>query len=281
MKILLFAVCIMLLLCPAFAQTVTYTASDNDAVWAIYITSPIFTHGTFDIYQANGDTVSGSWSYDGGIPTSGFTATLGSDSDSFNYVVPLSVGMEIWNGDNTSYARELKMGFGQLSSLGIQQGWNRVLVTEIDRAVITGYKITADKDVTVRNELVPRSTAAADLNAESEGPGLVDLLTQYTPLIVSVFLSLMYWLKFIFIDHLILTVSLYFTGTMAYAIFTSRDIFSFYKTWFKQQRAFFEFMSNAFSTTFQIVTQVAAVVGNAVGSLINVALIAARILFRL
>ena len=31
---------------------------------------------------------------------------------------------------------------------------------------------------------------------------------------------------------------------MAYAINTSRNIFAFYKTWFKQQRALFEFIVN-------------------------------------
>lgn len=282
MKQIILILCCLLLVSPVFAQTISYTATADEAVWAVNINSPVSTHGTIQLYQANGDTVSGTWSYVFGLPTSTFTAEIGdSGSEPFSYLIPAPVGMSIWNGDNTSKAREIKLGYGQLASTGLQQGWNNVLVTEIDRAVITGYTVSADNDISVSHELVSRRSAAADLNADVQEPGLVDLLKAYAPLAASVFLGLIYWLKFIFVDHLIITFALYFTGSMAYAIWTSKDIFTFYKKWFDQQKKFFEFMANAFSTTFQIITQVAVVVGNAVGSLINVALIAAKILLRI
>ena len=273
----------MMILVPlASAQTESFTANADEAVWAININSPVNTEGTITLYQGNGDTVSGTWSYVPGIPTSTFTAEIGSSgSESFSYFIPGNVGIGIWNGDNTSSKREIKLGFGQLAGYGIQQGWNRVLVTEIDRAVITGYTISADNEIEVTRELVPRVKAAADLNSGSGDPGLVDLLQTYVPLVVTVFLSLVYWLKFLFVDHLITTVLLYMFGSMAYAVNTSKNIFVFYKTWFRQQRALFEFMASGFSTTFQIVTQVAVVVGNAVGSMVNIAIIAAKILLRL
>lgn len=273
----------MMVLVPlASAQTESFTATADEAVWSININSPANTHGLITLYQANGDTVSGYWTYTMGIPTSTFSAKIGdSDVESYTYMVPLSVGISVWNGDNTSLARQIKLGYGQLAGVGIQQGYNRVLTTDIDRAVITGYTISADNQITVTSEIVPRTKAAGDLNSGTNDPGLVDLLKTYVPLVVSVFLSLIYWLKFLFVDHLITTVLLYMFGTLAYAVNTSKNIFVFYKTWFRQQRALFEFMAQGFSTTFQILTQVAAVVGNAVGSMINLALIAAKILLRL
>jgi hypothetical protein len=284
MKYTLLFLCCLLLTVPVMGQNVAYTAPSGQAVWAIYINSPVGTHGTIEIYQANGDTTTGYWSYTGGLPTSTFTASLGSSgTQSFGYTIPVnmvSVNMEIWNGDNSSTdnSRKLKFGFGQLA-LGQTGLWNGVGSTDINRAVITGYSITADNVVSVHPELIDIRQAATNL-ASTEGQGLPELLKAYVPLVAAVFFSLIYWLKYLFVDHLILVISLYLTGSMAYAINTSRNIFIFYKTWFKQQIAMFNFIAGAFSTTFQIVTQVAIVVGQAVGSLINVAVIAARLLLR-
>ena len=82
-----------------------------------------------------------------------------------------------------------------------------------------------------------------------------------------VFESLIYWLNLLFVENLILTASLYMAGSMAYAANTSRDIFTFYKTWFRQQKALFEFMAQGFATAFQIVTQTVQVITSVVGAL--------------
>ena len=276
-KHILLLLCCMLALIPlASAQTETFTAPSDQAVWAVYITSPVGTTGTITLTQANGDTVSGSWSYVAGLPASEFTASVGSSGDrSFQYIVPLNTIFGIWNGENTTYDREIKFGIGQTRGI-----WNAVGSTTIDRAVITGYTITADQQITIDRELISRSSAAAAL-AETNDGNLVTLLENYGPLVVSIFTSLIYWLKFLFVDNLIVTVLLYMTGTLAYAANSSRNIFQVYKTWFKQQKALFEFASQGFNTVFQIITQVAAIIGRAMGAAANIAITVARIILRI
>lgn len=275
-KHFLLLMCCMLALVPlASAQTETFTAPNDQAIWAVYITSPVGTSGTITFTQANGDTVSGSWSYTGLVPST-FTAELGSSgSKSFSYVVPLNAVFGIWNGENTTYDRQLKFGFGQARGV-----WNGVGSTTIDRAVITGYTISADQQVTIQRELIPRSSAVAALSETDDG-NLVTLLENYAPLVVSIFTSLFYWLKFLFVDNLIVTVLLYMTGTLAYAVNSSRNIFQVYKTWFKQQRALFEFAAQGFNTVFQIITQVASIIGRTMGAAANIAITVARIILRI
>jgi len=69
---------------------------------------------------------------------------------------------------------------------------------------------------------------------------------------MAIFFGAAWWLKFLFVDHISLTVSLYLTGSMAYAMNTCRNIFIFYRVWFRQQRAMFEFIVGMASATISI-----------------------------
>lgn len=256
--LLVFLVLAGMIVSPISAQDVTYTAPANYCVWAINFDIPDGSSGTIVMNQANGDVVTASWSR-GGLPLNALDSQIGADSETFNLYPVIPAYGSIWNGENTTTSRQLKMGTG-LAPLG----WSRVIQTTIDPAVITSYHLTSDADISISQELKDTRSAVLALNPANEY-NLVTLLTAYIPLVVGVFLSLIYWLKFLFVDHLILTVSLYLTGTMAYAINTSRNIFKFYGTWFKQQVAMFKFIAESFDVTFRILTQVAAIVGQAAG----------------
>ena len=269
MKNILFVLCLLALVAmPAYAQTESFTAPSGYAVWAIDLNVPPYTDGTVTIHLYNGDTITAPFSYqqNGIIPTSmDAEASIGSSATkSFTYAVPLNLQIQIWNGDNVTYARQLKLGYGQAGGV-----WNNVMETTIAASPIQSFTVVADNNVGVKPQTVKYSDAEAQLNPP-EGFDLIALLTYYTPLIVTIFASLIYWLKFLFIDNLVLVVALYLTGTMAYAINTSSNIFTFYKTWFRQQAAMFTFIANSFSITFQIVTQVAMVVGTAISGIAGV-----------
>jgi hypothetical protein len=245
--VLLFAALICI---PASAQTVSYTAASGEAVWAINIDAPPGSMGTFVLTQSNGDITYGTWSYTIGL--TGFTAhtQIGSDSDTFGSVVPANLKMQIWNGDNVTYARQLKMGAGQIAGV-----WNTVIQTTIEGSPVVSYSVTGDQTIKVTNEVIAYEEADKKLNAGVPTDAFNQLFG-YLILLWGVFDSLWYWLDLLFIQNLTLTVSLYVAGTMAYALNTSRNIFVFYKTWFKQQRALFEFMAGGFSTVISIVAQV-------------------------
>ena len=242
-----------------------YTAPSGKCVWKINFNIPDDSTGTITMTQANGQTVTATWERSG-LPLSHLSSNIGSDSESFDLYPLIPAYGSIWNGENTSYARQLKMGTGLVSG-----GWSRVIQTTIDPAVITSYHITSTKSITASQDLMDTTSAVKALSkTDPADTGLVALLAASIPMLIGVFMALVWWLKFLFVDNLILVFCLYFTGSMAYTILTSRTIFKFYERWFKQQKALFEFIMNGFSTTFQIVTQVAAIVTTPTGAAVTI-----------
>lgn len=258
----LFIVLLMALVCmpAASAYGYDYTAPSGYCIWAINFDIPDESTGTIVMTQANGQTVTATWER-GGLPMSHVSSTIGSDSGSFDLFPVVPLYGSIWNGENTTYARQLKMGTGL-----VRGGWSRVIQTTIDPAVITNYRISSTKPITVTQDLMVTTSAVKALSATDEGTDLVALLKALIPMAVMVFMGLLWWLKFLFIDNLILVVALYLTGSMAYSILTSRSIFKFYERWFKQQKALFEFIANGFDTTLRIITQIAAIVTTPIGA---------------
>jgi len=60
-------------------------------------------------------------------------------------------------------------------------------------------------------------------------------------------------LKFFFIDNLFLTIALYISVSMAYSAVYSRNIFEFYKKFFKFQRTMFEFIISIWRALVEII----------------------------
>jgi len=249
--ILLLAVLCMLIL-PATAYTTSYTAPDDRAVWGIDFDAPYGSTGDITLTLEDGSVVEGTWSYTGFTPITADLELEGKTS-TYSYFVPIPFPLKIgvWNGDNNTYGREIKMGYGQTKA------WNKVLTTSIQNSPTVGYTITSSQPVTVTRQLMDREEAQARLSSGDPFDGsLIDLLWQQSETLMSIFFGAAWWLKFLFVDHIILTVSLYFTGSMAYAMLSSRNIFIFYRVWFRQQRAMFEFIVNMASATVSIVAQI-------------------------
>jgi hypothetical protein len=194
------------------------------------------------------------------------TAQFGSSASySFTYAgISPALNMQMWNGDNVTSQRQLELGYGQVTG-----AWNAVLKTTVQGSPITSYTVSATNHVVVDQELVSYNTALKNLNPKNTPLEDAEQLYGFLPTAWTIFWGLVYWLKFLFVDNLIMTVILYLTGTMAYAANTSRNIFAFYKTWFRQQIALFNFISNAFSTTISIVAQIVTAAGGIIGSLLT------------
>jgi hypothetical protein len=124
--------------------------------------------------------------------------------------------------------------------------------------------------VTVTRELIDREEAQARLSSGDPFDGsILDLLWEQSSTLMAIFFGAAWWLKFLFVDHISLTVALYLTGSMAYAMNTCRDIFIFYRVWFRQQRALFEFIVNMASVTISIVAQIGGLAIGAASSIIG------------
>ena len=253
MKRLFLLLLLCLMVVPALGNTVSYQAADDKAVWGLDFDAQPGTSGTILLTLEDGTTVSGSYTYTGFVPIVA-DMELGSDTGTYSYFIalPVPLAISVWNGDNSTYGREIKMGYGQ--NRGI---WNDVLVVSTSTSPTVRYDITSTGLITVTPEIIDRATATKRLAAGDpfEGSVLDQFFEQFETL-TSIFFSIAWWLKFLFVDNLMLTVSLYVSGTMAYAILSTRNIFVFYKVWFRQQRAFMEFMVNTASAAVSIVAQI-------------------------
>jgi hypothetical protein len=255
MKRLLFALMVfMLLVFPVSAYIHTFRAPSGKALESIIITSTGDTTATIDLLMANNATIQGSWYY----KTTPFfvlpmnaEVSIGGDTKTFTYLLPGTLTTVIWSTGNVSNAMKMRMGIGQ--TLGY---YNAVVEADMPRAPLIGYTITSDKPVVEDYVLIPY--AAADKAASPEaGEDIITKLKKYFDAFYTIISALIYWVNFLFVENLIMIVVLYITGTMAYAINTSSNIFAFYKTWFRQQVAFYHFVATVVSL---IISTIAAII---------------------
>jgi hypothetical protein len=92
------------------------------------------------------------------------------------------------------------------------------------------------------------------LAAINEGSKWVNYALTLGSFLFGMLLGLFGWLKFFFIDNLLMVVALYLSITMAYAAATSRNIFQFFQRFFRYQRSLFEFMIGLWRVLVEIVS---------------------------
>lgn len=258
-RLLIFMCLIAMMIIPASAQTVSYTAPEDMAIEHIWFVADGGTSGTVLFTTSTGSTISGTWSYlqDSGI--AGYANAhevnlqIGSDSDSLVYVTwgPIHITIDFLGKFFNMTTNRAVMGASQMGVI------NNVAVETPLPAAIIQYTITADKEIEVHHTLTTRNDAEARLNPSSEND-IIEQLKGYFNSFWSVFTALIFWLKFLFVDNLTLVVVLYVTGSMAYAINTSKNIFVFYKTWLRQQTALYKFISQMFSAMINVAAQIIA-----------------------
>jgi hypothetical protein len=246
-KYLLGILVLMLVISPALAQTYSFTAPAQKAVWAIDVNAPWGSSGTITMHQSNGDTTIAQWSYTG-FPATANTQ-IGSDTSSFTYIVPTNLQMQVWNGDNVSLARQLKLGAGEVKGV-----WNTISETSIAAYPITSYTVSSDKTVVVSQEVVTYSKAMQDLNPEdSDAVGYVlSLVWAFVGFIKVLF----YWIGFFFVTGIVMITALYIAITGAMSFGTTKNIFTALRKFFKYQRAYVEFIIYLWGTLIQIASYV-------------------------
>jgi hypothetical protein len=252
-RLFLFLCIIGILISPVFAYVHEETAPAGQAVYVIQIYSEGGTTGSIELYQDNGDTITGSWSYSDWQwwqlpPKSDASITVGASTATTSFIT----GGDLITSFMAVYtnASVVKGSIGQTKFIA-----NEEVFTTVDGYPVVKFKVTADKDVITTVRYIDYEDAAHDVNPETD-TDLMEFLRGYWKMFSGIFIALVFWLKFLFVDNLTLVVVLYITGTMAYAINTSRNIFEFYKTWFRQQTAIFHFIADMFSKVISIITQI-------------------------
>lgn len=249
MKYTALFVLIALMLCaiPVQAQTVEFTAQADEAVWGIDITAPVGSNGIIILYMEDGSQVNGEWSYTGYAPTV-MHAEIGSTSSDYNYYVPLPVPiqMSVWNGDNSSSDREIKMSYGQT-----RVALTNVFSTTTTRSPTIRYRVSSGSNIVVSDEIVSRDEANAKLSYDNDTSPISLILSQATT-VFAVFSWVMFGIKFLFVDNLTLVVVAYFLASMAYFLNKSRDIFDAFGKFFKAQEKLVRFIVEMAQAAFSI-----------------------------
>lgn len=80
------------------------------------------------------------------------------------------------------------------------------------------------------------------------------LIAQYGTLLWGIFLAVIYWLKFLFVDHLMLTVTMYVMGSLWYCIAYSASIMKGLRKWLGMQEKFLRFIIEMFNTAITMIS---------------------------
>lgn len=229
------------------AQSVTFTAQSDEAIDYVTIQANGGTSGTVSFETANGSTITGSFSYlsTGGINPLANTAiiTLGGNTNSLVYNTPGEIYI------TTAFYGSV---FNITDSRASMSAGQSVLASNIEviapfYSPIVSYTVNADHTVVVTHKITDRKAVEAALDATSVWE-IVEQARDAVETLWTVLSAIMFWVKFLLIDNIVMLVCLYLFGTMAYAMNKSKNIFAFFTTWFRQQSQLFHFVVSTFSS---------------------------------
>ena len=236
----------LLMLCidPVMAGTQTFTAPTDRAIWSVKMIAPPQSTGAIIIQQYNGDEKYGTFSYTG-FPLTETNVALDGDTSSSTYTMsgltsPLY--LELWNADNTtSGIRKLKLGYGQVR-VGGTGIWNDYVETQIVKSPIKTVMVTSDQEIEIDVEYISEEEATKKLNTERE-QSILEFAYEVFWDVLPCGYELYYWLKYFFIDNLLMIVALFLSVPMAFAAKNSGgNSEKFLRQYFKSLKGFFEFL---------------------------------------
>jgi len=225
-------------------------SGEGRAIHKFSVDIPTGTAVNFTVTYGNGATASGWMAYtNDGFYQQHSEVSIEGDTKSFDYV-----GMqEIGRIDVVGYARnyttteDYTMGFIVYDTVfGVTQ-FNAMAYYPVDNLadnVIYKFEITSTKPVSVTYYTDTRANvanAATTTPAGMAGDWIQNAL-KYAGAIGGFVVSLFWILKFFFIDNLLLIVAMWISVSMAYSAISSKDIFGFYRKFFKLQKSLLDFI---------------------------------------
>lgn len=255
---------------PGDVSAFSYTCVPQEKIAIMEYDIPINTVVNFTYTYGTGATVSGWMIYrPAGIVGQSYSeVSIGGNTYSETFIDAQVAGYALVRHIQfVSYARNSSTSPVQIGFAVYSQGYglysNEIAfypVSNIAQNMIYGVSVSASqpvKIIAITNDGDKLAKFVGLTVGESVTAGILewlDRLWSYIEMIWSVFMTAIYWLKFIFIDNIVLTFALYLSGTMAYSALTAKNVFDFYKRFFGLQKTFFEFMISAFNTLIQMIT---------------------------
>jgi hypothetical protein len=244
-------------------EVTTYThdaSTEGMKIAQVYFTVPTDSQVDFTLYYGTGSTVSGSMENHHLNPLqTSTTVTLGGNSSEYSY---FDVNY-FYDIDLAGYAREVNntenAGFIVSSdSYGMMDNDLAAFypVDNIQRNLI--YKIVATGTKPFTLEIIDQEPADLQSGVSQTPLGQITAWVNFAlglgSMLIGIVSGLFAWLKFFFIDNLLMTVSLYLAITMAYAAATSKNIFRFFGKFFNDQRKLFEFILGLWRVLIEIIS---------------------------
>jgi hypothetical protein len=247
--------CCILIAQPVMAQTVTYEAPVGKGIINIVIISQPDTTGTIEFTLNDGTTVSGSWSYItayGGL-TREATIEIGTESNSKTYITPgtYRVGYNLPGNvnslSNTSTSRISVVG-GQWDVPDINAKFATSASPVIKLTFVSDTDVSYDVRVLDMNTLNKNIQGSLEVDLCPAGNDIwtcdiMEFAYGAFDAVYAFLVTFLYWLKFFFVDNLLMTVTLYISVTMVFAARKAHgrmDIF--FKTFFSDQKKLFSFI---------------------------------------
>jgi len=242
---ILFTIAILLICCaPASAQTISYDCPPGKAIYTMQMSGDVPTTATFELKRQDGTVTSGSWSYQPheiyGVYTAGkVVISLDGDSDEEVYFTPAKIYINLYPSRNLTDIAETRliMGAGQTGAI------NDISVQKYGiTSPIIGFTINADSEISY--SITEDSVTTVSQNLKSAGlDEIMDIIYSTVWLVIGFITSLIYWLKFFFVDNLLMIVALFLAVPMAFAAKNARgNPEKFLRQYFKTLKGFFEFM---------------------------------------
>jgi hypothetical protein len=220
---------------PVLAQTETITAPDGQAIKYLTIASNEGTEGTITFLFNDGSTLDGSWSYEPGTLSRTGSITLNGETAGTTYITLgkfytrfLQVNAMLNASDMT-----IRGAYGQIDG-----AWYNYVETSSPQSPIISVTFSSTSDVTYKVEYWDIGNASANAN----GGDFVSYILSLVWMFIGFITELASWLKFFFIDNLLLIVALYIALTGAMAFGTTKNIFQALKKFFNYQKKLIEFI---------------------------------------
>jgi hypothetical protein len=220
------------------------------------IDAPIDSTGTISVKQENGNTTVCSWSYTStpGLLGQGAISliSLPGDSATYPYQTSGNLKMEVQvQGEFLYSAPKLRFASGQISP-----AWNNIISTDIGHSPAMSYIVSSGGDIVVTEETQDYELANNEVSASEKNNDFINYVLSLVGFIISFVVTLVYWIKFFFVDHLSLTVALYIGITGAMAFNNTRDIFKAVSKFISYQRKLYEFIIALWDTLVRIISSV-------------------------
>jgi hypothetical protein len=237
-------------------------SQDGKAFHKISVDVGTGTTVNFTLWYGNGDTVSGWMLYtNNGLFQQHSETAIGSDISTFDYVGVQEIGRIDVVGYARNYTTDTEYTSGFLvydTVYGLTQ-FNTMayypVSGNVSDNVIYKFQLTSDQPVSVTYYSDTRSSVGSWANTSPVElvSDWIALAGQYARSIYDFIASLFWIIKFFFIDNLLLIIALWIGVTMAYSAISTKDIFGFYKKFFKLQKALLDFIVSLWNTLVSIV----------------------------